>query len=124
MKKLVASLIIIISFSFSSNAQVKTVSLEQTSGEFTQKSITLSEGEYIFEISNVGVDHEVVESKSPENIKILEGNVSHRSVNSPNDSYDMLKWKWGENERKKKKKNQTKKKKKKKLKKIKEKKTV
>ena len=38
---------------------VKTVSLQQTKGEFTQKSITLSEGTYVFEISNTGVGHDV-----------------------------------------------------------------
>ena len=31
---------------------VKTVSLEQTKGEFTQKALTLSEGTYVFEVSN------------------------------------------------------------------------
>jgi len=52
-------------FSFSATAQdkmmkkdtmekqaVKTVSLEQTKGEFTQKAITLSEGTYVFEVTN------------------------------------------------------------------------
>jgi len=38
---------------------VKTVSLEQTDGEFTQKSLTLSPGTYVFEISNNNIDHEV-----------------------------------------------------------------
>lgn len=38
---------------------VKVVSLEQTDGEFTQKSITLSAGVYVFEISNNNVDHAV-----------------------------------------------------------------
>ncbi len=31
---------------------VKTVALEQTKGEFTQKALTLSEGTYVFEVSN------------------------------------------------------------------------
>ncbi len=35
------------------------VSLEQTKGEFTQKNITLTEGNYIFEISNNNVGHQV-----------------------------------------------------------------
>ena len=37
---------------------VKTVALEQTTGEFTQKGLTISEGTYIFEIANnaVGTD--------------------------------------------------------------------
>jgi len=37
----------------------KTVKLEQTVGEFNIQGLTLSEGTYIFEISNNGVDHEV-----------------------------------------------------------------
>jgi len=60
--------IFLIAINFSISAQdkmvkhdvvTKTIALEQTKGEFTQKSITLSEGTYVFEIANVGVDHEV-----------------------------------------------------------------
>ncbi|MFK7903700.1 MAG: hypothetical protein AB8B69_01175, partial [Chitinophagales bacterium] len=46
-------------FSISANAQVKTINLEQTTGEFTIKSLTLSPGDYQFEIANSGVSHEV-----------------------------------------------------------------
>lgn len=65
MKNLVVGLFLIaVSFSATaqekvSNKAVKTVSLEQTNGEFTQKAITLSEGTYVFEIANSGIDHEV-----------------------------------------------------------------
>ena len=60
MKKIIIAFVIILGFSFTSNAQkVKTVALEQTDGEFTQKQLTLSEGTYIFEIANNGVDHNV-----------------------------------------------------------------
>lgn len=68
MKKVIAILIVALSFSFSAQAQdnmkkegkmmdhkmtkVRTVSLEQTPGEFTQKNLTVSEGTYIFEVSN------------------------------------------------------------------------
>ena len=53
MKKLVAVIVLFVGFAFTANAQkVKTVALEQTKGEFTQKKITFSEGIYIFEISN------------------------------------------------------------------------
>ena len=38
---------------------VKTISLEQVSGEFKQKSLTLTEGTYIFDIANKNIDHEV-----------------------------------------------------------------
>ena len=37
----------------------KVISLEQTSGEFTQKQLTVNAGTYVFEISNNGVDHNV-----------------------------------------------------------------
>jgi hypothetical protein len=60
MKKVLAVVLLVVGFSFSATAQeVKTVSLEQTKGEFTQKSLTLSEGTYVFEIANNGVDHEI-----------------------------------------------------------------
>ena len=35
------------------------IQLEQTKGEFTIQGLTLSEGTYVFEIANNGVDHEV-----------------------------------------------------------------
>ncbi|MDT7831429.1 cupredoxin domain-containing protein [Flavobacteriaceae bacterium S356] len=60
MKKVIAIIVLFVGFAFSANAQkVKTVALEQTKGEFTQKKITLSEGTYIFEISNNNVGHNV-----------------------------------------------------------------
>jgi uncharacterized protein YpmB len=60
MKKLISILVIALVFVAQTNAQdkmsktqeAKTVSLEQTKGEFTQKALTLSEGTYIFEVSN------------------------------------------------------------------------
>jgi hypothetical protein len=53
MKKVVSILVIALAFAFNANAQaVKTISLEQTKGEFTQKGITVSEGTYVFEVSN------------------------------------------------------------------------
>lgn len=64
MKNLLSVLFIAV-FTLTASAQdhmkkhVKTVSLEQTNGEFTQKALTLSEGTYVFEIANVGIDHEV-----------------------------------------------------------------
>lgn len=59
MKKVVSILVVVLAFTFSSNAQekmmdkaVKTIALEQTKGEFVQKAITVSEGTYVFEVSN------------------------------------------------------------------------
>ncbi len=58
MKKVISILVIALAFTLNSNAQdkmntaVKTISLEQTKGEFTQKALTVSEGTYVFEVSN------------------------------------------------------------------------
>ncbi len=59
MKRIATLLVIALGFTFNSNAQekmtgesVKTIALEQTKGEFTQKSLTVSEGTYVFEVSN------------------------------------------------------------------------
>lgn len=60
MKKAFIAFVLLVGFAFTANAQkVKTVALEQTKGEFTQKKITLSEGTYIFEIANNNVGHDV-----------------------------------------------------------------
>lgn len=66
MKKLIAILVLFVGFSMTTQAQnkmmkkaVKTVSLEQTKGEFTQKALTLSAGTYVFEIANTEVGHDV-----------------------------------------------------------------
>lgn len=59
MKKVVSILVIVLAFTFNSNAQdkmmdkaVKTIALAQTKGEFVQKALTVSEGTYVFEVSN------------------------------------------------------------------------
>ncbi|WP_299113955.1 hypothetical protein [uncultured Winogradskyella sp.] len=72
MKKVISILVIALTFTVIGNAQetmkkdammkdgkAKIVSLEQTKGEFTQKTITLEEGSYVFEISNNNVGHKV-----------------------------------------------------------------
>lgn len=65
MKKIISILVIALAFTLTGNAQDKmkakatVVTLEQTKGEFTQKEITLKEGNYIFEISNNNVGHQV-----------------------------------------------------------------
>lgn len=66
MKKLIAVVVLVFGTVFSLSAQdkmmketSKTISLEQTTGEFTQKQITVSEGIYVFEISNNAVGHDV-----------------------------------------------------------------
>jgi len=55
MKKIVAILVFVFAFTVTTKAQdkgVKTIALEQTKGKFTQKTLTLNEGTYIFEVSN------------------------------------------------------------------------
>jgi plastocyanin len=72
MKKVIAVLVLAVVTVFSANAQdemmrkdkmmkspTKTIALEQTTGEFTQKQITVSEGTYVFEITNNNVGHNV-----------------------------------------------------------------
>ena len=66
MRKVIALVVLSLGVALSVNAQdkmmdkkVKTISLEQTEGEFTQKQITVSEGTYVFEIANNGVDHNI-----------------------------------------------------------------
>ena len=66
MKNLIVGLFLV-AFTLTATAQdemmktdaVKTVSLEQTKGEFTQKSLTLSEGTYMFKVSNNNAAQEV-----------------------------------------------------------------
>ena len=55
--KLVA--VLCLAFAATMQAQVNKVTLAQTDGEFTVKSLTLTPGDYQFEIANHGVDHEV-----------------------------------------------------------------
>ncbi len=65
MKKSISILTLFLAFAFHSNAQemkgetVKTISLEQTKGEITQKSLTVSEGTYVFAVSNNHAAEEV-----------------------------------------------------------------
>lgn len=60
MKHLISTLVVALAFVFNINAQeVKTIALEQTKGEFTQKSVTVSEGTYVFAVANNQVGKDV-----------------------------------------------------------------
>lgn len=66
MKKVILIVAVMFGVMISANAQnkmmkdaPKTISLEQTPGEFTQKQLTVPAGTYIFEISNNAVGHDV-----------------------------------------------------------------
>lgn len=66
MKKVITTVVFAIGLVFSMTAQdkmmkesTKTIALEQTPGEFTQKQLSVPVGTYVFEISNKGVGHDV-----------------------------------------------------------------
>ena len=60
MKKVIVIILLVVGINFAALAQeVKTVSLEQTKGEFTQKSLTLTDGTYVFQVSNNEASPEV-----------------------------------------------------------------
>ncbi|MDG4715059.1 cupredoxin domain-containing protein [Winogradskyella marincola] len=67
MKKLISILIIALSLTLTGNAQdhmmndtkATVVTLEQTKGKFTKEKLTLSEGDYVFNIKNNNVGHDV-----------------------------------------------------------------
>ena len=81
MKKIITILILILGVSFTASAQqVKTVALEQTNGEFTQKQITLSEGTYVFEIANNGIAHNVGFVLVPQGKKGAENHIKNAYV--------------------------------------------
>lgn len=83
MKKLIAIVAIVLGFAFNANAQdVKTVSLEQTKGAFTQEAITLSEGTYIFEISNSNVGKDVGFVLAPKGKVEAENHIKNAYVTS------------------------------------------
>jgi len=64
MKKVVLGLFLV-AFTFVAQAQdkmmktVKTIALEQTKGEFTQKQLTVSEGTYVFNVTNNNAEPQV-----------------------------------------------------------------
>ena len=57
-KTIIAFTLIIFSTGLFSQ-EANTIKLDQTKGDFVVKNLTLSEGEYIFEVTNQGVDHEI-----------------------------------------------------------------
>ena len=90
MKKVIAILVLVVGFAFNTNAQdkmmkkeVKTVALEQTKGEFTQKQITLSEGTYVFEIANNNVGTDVGFVLTPKGKTSPENHIKAAYVTAP-----------------------------------------
>ncbi len=92
MKNVIAILVFAFGAVFFGNAQdtmkdkdVKTISLEQIPGEFTQKQITVLEGTYIFDIAKNGVRHDVgfVLVKKGQDISKPENHIQTAYVTQP-----------------------------------------
>ncbi|NAY91812.1 hypothetical protein GTQ34_07780 [Muricauda sp. JGD-17] len=92
MKKAIASLVFVFGAVFMMSGQdsmidksVKTISLEQVPGEFTQKTLTVFPGTYIFEIANNGVDHNIgfVLVKKGEDVSKPENHIQTAYVTAP-----------------------------------------
>lgn len=67
MKKIaIALLSLVLSANLIFAQDAKVLKLEQTEGEFTIKELTISPGQYIFEVSNNGVDREIGLVVAPE----------------------------------------------------------
>ncbi len=107
MKKIISILVIALTFTLNSNAQdkmmkdakAKVVTLEQTKGEFTQQAITLKEGNYIFEISNNNVGHQVgfvLAPKSNPDAHIKTAYVTKAVDNNSKEKSNVTKLKKGE----------------------------
>jgi len=84
MKRFIAVIVLALGFAFSSNAQeVKTVTLQQTKGEFVQKGLTLSEGTYMFEIDNNNVGTDVGFVLAPQGKLTPEHHIKSAYVTAP-----------------------------------------
>jgi uncharacterized cupredoxin-like copper-binding protein len=63
MKNLLAALVATFALTFSTTTYAQSaatvIKLEQTEGAFTQKSLTLEAGNYVFNVTNVGVDRDL-----------------------------------------------------------------
>jgi len=104
MKKVIILSLVLVASLFSNAVfaqKAKTIKLEQTKGEFTVQGLTLSEGDYIFEIANNGVDHEVgfviaPKGKTDAAHHIKEGYVNETVKNGKTSTSKVVKLKKGE----------------------------
>lgn len=92
MKKVATLFVLFLGMTFMANAQdsmmekeTKVITLEQTPGEFTQKTLTVKEGTYTFQIVNNGIDHNVgfVLVKKGADISKPENHIQTAYVTSP-----------------------------------------
>ena len=106
MKKIILSLLVIVAFAYSGQAQssmddkmVKTVKLEQTPGKFTQTDVVLKAGDYVFEIRNNNVGHDVgfvLAPKSNPDAHIKSAYVTKAVGNNSTESSQVTKLEKGE----------------------------
>ncbi len=79
MKKVIFTFIAVLGVAMFQNAtaqDVQTIKLEQTTGEFDKKELTLTAGmTYQFEVTNKGVDHEVGFVLAPSNNTGMDGHI-------------------------------------------------
>uniref|UniRef100_UPI0040474377 cupredoxin domain-containing protein n=2 Tax=Roseivirga sp. TaxID=1964215 RepID=UPI0040474377 len=61
MKRVLSITLLLLTLAISGFAQEKptVIKLDQTPGKFEKEGLTLKPGKYIFEVTNVGIDHEV-----------------------------------------------------------------
>ena len=79
--------------------EASVIKLEQTKGQFTIQALTLSEGTYVFEIANNGVDHEVgfvIAPKSNPDQHIKTGYVKETVKNGKSSTSNVVKLAKGE----------------------------
>jgi hypothetical protein len=72
-KIIVTVLAIALSFNTYAQKKAKTIKLEQTPGVFTQKTLELKPGKYVFQVSNKNIDHEVAFALAPKKETIGDG---------------------------------------------------
>lgn len=61
MKRVLSIALLLVAFTTTALAQTEptVIKLDQTPGKFEKEGLTLKPGKYIFEVTNVGVDHEL-----------------------------------------------------------------
>ena len=72
-KLIVTVLALALSFNSFAQKKTKTIKLEQTPGVFTQKTLELKPGKYVFQVSNKDIDHEVAFALAPKQEVIGDG---------------------------------------------------
>lgn len=84
MKKIQVVFIAIFAFSIAFvQAQTKQINLEQTKGAFTTENLTLAAGDYQFNISNNGVDHELGFVLVPKGMYDAKSHIKEAYVKAP-----------------------------------------